>query len=199
MHRQVHISINKLNKLFLASKPQGLYVKLGEGTDCEQVAGNALIEGERDEPLLHQADLSCREEKTAAASSDPEEWKASPNPLALRVQKGRGSRCALGSEVKRRTQRRLGEAGKKQARRRRAGDIPTTTEKEEEASWRQTANSKDCPRSPWHGRRPAQTLATLEGKRGHFRCVTILNWRGGRESEDSTETRKSPVIVLVLL
>ncbi|KAJ1132462.1 hypothetical protein NDU88_010772 [Pleurodeles waltl] len=33
----------------------------------------------------------------------------------------------------------------------------------------QTANPRDCPKSQWRGRRPVQTPATLEGKRGYFR------------------------------
>ncbi|XP_078538590.1 uncharacterized protein LOC144823713 [Lissotriton helveticus] len=45
-HRQVNIDINTLKKLFIASKPQGLFVKLGEGTDNEQITSSALTEEE---------------------------------------------------------------------------------------------------------------------------------------------------------
>ncbi|KAJ1125104.1 hypothetical protein NDU88_003542 [Pleurodeles waltl] len=50
--------------------------------------------------MLQQADPSCREEKTATASSDPEEQRATPNPLALPGAEGQGKlMCAfLGRE-----------------------------------------------------------------------------------------------------
>ncbi|KAJ1100753.1 hypothetical protein NDU88_005833 [Pleurodeles waltl] len=47
-----------------------------------------------------QAVPSCREEKTATASSDPEEHEATPNPLALPGTEGQGKpmRAFLGRE-----------------------------------------------------------------------------------------------------
>ncbi|KAJ1151002.1 hypothetical protein NDU88_003789 [Pleurodeles waltl] len=65
-----------------------------------------------------------------------------------------------------------------ETRRTRPGNLPTTAKKEA-ASWRQTAPRRDSPKSPWRWRHPANAPDTIEGKRGHFRWVPILNWGGG--------------------
>ncbi|KAJ1188114.1 hypothetical protein NDU88_004879 [Pleurodeles waltl] len=52
------------------------------------------------ESVARQADPSCREEETGTACSDPEEHRATPNPLALPGAEGQGKpmRAFLGRE-----------------------------------------------------------------------------------------------------
>ncbi|KAJ1202377.1 hypothetical protein NDU88_006177 [Pleurodeles waltl] len=83
---------------------------------------------------LEQVDPSCREEKTATASSDPEEQEAMPNPFSLPGIEGQASRCAPFSGVKRRTLGWIVVTAENQARKWRREELPTAIE-EKEASW----------------------------------------------------------------
>ncbi|KAJ1175439.1 hypothetical protein NDU88_000727 [Pleurodeles waltl] len=114
-----------------------------------------------DGPLLRHADPSGQEE-TDSASSDLEEHETPTNPVALPGVEGQEQSVRAFCRHKREDAGMDGGEGEEGRKRSRGVSLEAI-----ETSWRWRSNRKTCTSSPRRRRRPAQALATLEGKRGH--------------------------------